>query len=162
MSDLTPRSPGTAIDPPRGSGRLGSGPALDPEVVIQATGLHKRFIEHSGDAALKVHVLQGVDLTVRRGETIAVVGASGSGKSTLLHLIGGLEAPSGGHVELAGHDFAGMNATMRNAADDDDGVDAPSRHAPSAAATRSTRLPVRERERIVTPGVEGSCPILSY
>jgi lipoprotein-releasing system ATP-binding protein len=83
------------------------------DVVIQATGLHKRFIEHSGDAALNVHVLQGVDLTVRRGETIAVVGASGSGKSTLLHLMGGLEAPSGGHVELAGHDFAGMTATMQ-------------------------------------------------
>ena len=83
------------------------------DIVIQATGLHKRFIEHSGDAALNVHVLQGVDLTVRRGETIAVVGASGSGKSTLLHLMGGLEAPSGGHVELAGHDFAGMNATMQ-------------------------------------------------
>jgi lipoprotein-releasing system ATP-binding protein len=83
------------------------------DIVIQATGLHKRFIEHSGDAALDVHVLQGVDLTVRRGEAIAVVGASGSGKSTLLHLMGGLEAPSGGHVELAGHDFAGMNATMQ-------------------------------------------------
>ena len=83
------------------------------DIVIQATGLHKRFIEHSGDAALNVHVLQGVDLTVRRGETIAIVGASGSGKSTLLHLMGGLEAPSGGHVELAGHDFAGMNATMQ-------------------------------------------------
>ena len=80
------------------------------ELVIDARGLHKRFIEGSGDAALDVHVLQGVDLTVRRGETIAVVGASGSGKSTLLHLMGGLEAPSSGRVELMGRDFAAMNA----------------------------------------------------
>ena len=80
------------------------------DIVIRAEGLHKRFTEGSGDAALDVHVLQGVDLTVRRGETIAVVGASGSGKSTLLHLMGGLEAPSSGRVELMGRDFAAMNA----------------------------------------------------
>ena len=93
MSNLTPRSPGTPIDPPAGS--------LRPDSVIRATDLHMRFTEGSGDAALDVHVLQGVDLTVRRGETIAIVGASGSGKSTLLHLLGGLEAPSSGRVELA-------------------------------------------------------------
>jgi lipoprotein-releasing system ATP-binding protein len=79
-------------------------------VVIKAGGLHKRFTEGSGDAALDVHVLQGVELVVRQGETVAVVGASGSGKSTLLHLMGGLEAPSAGSVELAGRDFAGMGA----------------------------------------------------
>ena len=83
------------------------------EIVIQARGLHKRFTEGSGDDALDVHVLQGVDLTVRRGETIAIVGASGSGKSTLLHLMGGLEAPSEGSVELAGRDFAGMSAAVQ-------------------------------------------------
>ena len=83
------------------------------EVVIKASGLHKRFREGSGDAALDVHVLQGVDLEVRRGETIAIVGASGSGKSTLLHLMGGLEAPSAGSVELAGRDFAPMGAAQQ-------------------------------------------------
>lgn len=76
--------------------------------VIVATDLHKRFAEGSGDEAVDVHVLQGVDLTVQRGETVAIVGASGSGKSTLLHLIGGLEAPSSGSVLLAGRDFARM------------------------------------------------------
>ena len=76
--------------------------------VIVATDLHKRFKEGSGDEAVDVHVLQGVDLTVQRGETVAIVGASGSGKSTLLHLIGGLESPSSGSVLLAGRDFARM------------------------------------------------------
>jgi len=73
-------------------------------VVIGAVGLHKRFTE----GGLDVHVLQGVDLSVQRGETVAVVGASGSGKSTLLHLLGGLEAPSDGTVELQARDFAHM------------------------------------------------------
>ena len=76
--------------------------------VIAASDLHKRFTEGSGEAAVDVHVLQGVDLKVQRGETVAIVGASGSGKSTLLHLIGGLESPSSGSVLLAGRNFAQM------------------------------------------------------
>ena len=91
-----------------------SGPAPGPaDEVIRASGLHKRFTEGSGDDALDVHVLQGVDLAVKRGETVAIVGASGSGKSTLLHLLGGLEAPTEGSVQLAGRDFAPMNAAQQ-------------------------------------------------
>ena len=79
--------------------------------ILQAQGLSKRF--HEGP--LDVTVLQGVDLTVSRGQTLAVVGASGSGKSTLLHLLGGLEAPTTGRVELMGRNFAQLNTTEQGA-----------------------------------------------
>jgi lipoprotein-releasing system ATP-binding protein len=81
--------------------------------VLRAVDLHKRFVEGYGDEALDVTVLRGVSLTVARGQTLAVVGASGAGKSTLLHLLGGLDAPTSGRVELMGRDFASMDAAAQ-------------------------------------------------
>ena len=74
------------------------------DVVLATRGLTKTF----GLDKVAVPVLRGVDLEVRRGESLAIVGASGSGKSTLLHLLGGLDRPSSGSVTLLGRDLSSL------------------------------------------------------
>jgi lipoprotein-releasing system ATP-binding protein len=71
--------------------------------ILEAVGLRKVY---QGGDGTPIQVLTGVDLAVSRGEFVAIVGASGSGKSTLLHLLGALDAPSGGSVRLDGQVYA--------------------------------------------------------
>ena len=75
------------------------------EVVIRTSGLTKIYQE----TQVPVNALVGVDLEIREGEFTAVVGPSGSGKSTLLHIIGGLDFPTTGQVEVGGHYLNELN-----------------------------------------------------
>jgi lipoprotein-releasing system ATP-binding protein len=80
--------------------------------ILNASGLCKKFSE----APNEIVVLNGVNLDVRQGDSIAILGASGSGKSTLLHLLGGLDTPSAGCVKLLDQDMAAMSERERDRA----------------------------------------------
>ena len=77
--------------------------------ILRCEGLARTFRE----GPLRVEVLVDVDLAVAPGEQVAVVGASGAGKSTLLHLMGGLDLPSAGRVEVAGQDLTRLGEAER-------------------------------------------------
>ena len=83
--------------------RVGSGVGEGGALLV-ARGLTKTY--QMGSASLEV--LRGVDVSVYRGEMLAILGRSGSGKSTLLHLLGGLDRPDGGRVDFDGQDLFGL------------------------------------------------------
>jgi len=81
-----------------------------PPAILACSQLSRSFTE----GGLDVSVLNNVNLTVASGQRVAIVGQSGSGKSTLLHLLGGLDKPTAGQVQLAQHDFSAMNESQRS------------------------------------------------
>jgi lipoprotein-releasing system ATP-binding protein len=82
---------------------------MSTDTVLSCRQLAKRFEQ----GRLKVDVLQDLDLDVRPGEQLAIIGVSGSGKSTLLHLLGGLDTPSGGSVSVMDTDLAALSDADR-------------------------------------------------
>lgn len=81
----------------------------EESVVLQCTNLTKIYQQ----GPYKLEVLQGISLTVAKGERIAIVGTSGSGKSTLLNMLGGLDTPSSGTVVVAGKDLTTLTEKQR-------------------------------------------------
>lgn len=78
---------------------------MSENVLIEAIGVERDF----QDGPRVLHVLRGVDLGVRPGESVAVTGTSGTGKSTLLHLLAGLDRPTGGRILFDSTDLTSMN-----------------------------------------------------
>ena len=78
-----------------------------PEPLVVVEDLHKSFL-HMGR---ELQVLKGIDVTIDKGDVVAIVGASGAGKSTLLHCIGTLDTPSSGRIKLAGDELTGLSSS---------------------------------------------------
>jgi len=74
-------------------------------VVVEMSKVTKTF----GEGSSIVRALDGVDLKIKKGEFVAIVGASGSGKSTMMNLIGCLDKPTSGKVKVAGEDLSELN-----------------------------------------------------
>jgi lipoprotein-releasing system ATP-binding protein len=81
----------------------------DNAAVLSAHGVRRSFREGS----TTLEVLAGVELEVKRGERLAIIGASGSGKTTLLQILGGLDRPDAGVVEVGGHDLHSLSERER-------------------------------------------------
>lgn len=81
------------------------------DAVIRAEGLAKTYAE----GKMHTPVFDDLELSVSRGETVAIIGASGAGKSTLLHLLGGLDVPTAGEVYVAGQRMSALSDAARGA-----------------------------------------------
>jgi lipoprotein-releasing system ATP-binding protein len=77
----------------------------DKDIILEGVDIHKSFPTGAGT----LHVLKGVDIGVKKGEIVAVVGASGVGKSTLLHILGALDRPTKGKVKLNSTDIFSLS-----------------------------------------------------
>ncbi|MGM0837210.1 MAG: ABC transporter ATP-binding protein [Bacillota bacterium] len=77
------------------------------EPILKASKLVKIYGESSGEGSTKA--IDGVDLTINKGEFIAIMGPSGSGKTTLLHMLSGIDKPTSGEVEISGRQISSMN-----------------------------------------------------
>jgi lipoprotein-releasing system ATP-binding protein len=86
-----------------------TGDRINQEAALSCRGLRKIYLQ----GKVEVPVLLGVDLAVAKGEHVAIVGASGSGKSTLLHLLGGLDAATGGEVVIDGRNIQSLDEAAR-------------------------------------------------
>jgi putative ABC transport system ATP-binding protein len=82
-------------------------PAAPPPPVAELRGLRKTYFKPDG--SVMVEALRGVDVTIRQGEYVAVMGSSGSGKSTLMNILGCLDRPTAGQYLLDGRDIGGMD-----------------------------------------------------
>src|SRR6188474_333792 len=82
-----------------------------PDAMIELRGVIKRF----SNAAGVFTVLKGIDLTIKRGEFVSIVGKSGSGKSTLLNMVTGIDHPTDGRVVIGGTDiYTGVTESQRS------------------------------------------------
>ena len=88
-----------------------SAPVSTAQIVLRADGVTRRFREGS----TTLEVLSGLNLEVRAGERLGIIGASGSGKTTLLQILGGLDRPDAGRIEIDGRDLHALSETERGA-----------------------------------------------
>lgn len=102
QSKLNETKAGVRLDPPHRSGS---------DVFLESVGIHKTYRKGKHE----VPVLRGVDLAIKQGEFVSIVGQSGSGKSTLLHLLGTLDAPDEGEIHFDGERVDNLRPKLRDA-----------------------------------------------
>jgi putative ABC transport system ATP-binding protein len=117
MSPPEPKGRGVAWTEERGTSDEGRGHLKAPRrreddtAMLDVEGVTRTF----GSARTATHALRGVSFTVGAGQLVALRGRSGSGKTTLLNVVGGLDRPDGGRVQVAGHDVTAMSEHERMA-----------------------------------------------